>query len=203
MNIWNICVTWSKKVTKRIFPLHFGSFLVNPNLNLYTPRSLTANTPESWWLEDDLPFLVGSYRVGPVSSGQRFPEEEISSNAAGCRVCASQKKGASFQRKSNVVTEIYIYVLQLFAKVTFNMLRIAWRNFIFWCLVCASFFLIRRKKWSGRVEEFLHQSKSLELMISNKTLGKTTPISQGSLGSSSVSWFRSHVHTIFTYMGSL
>lgn len=154
MNIWNICVTWSKKVTKRIFPLHFGSFLVNPNLNLYTPRSLTANTPESWWLEDDLPFLVGSYRVGPVSSGQRFPEEEISSNAAGCRVCASQKKGASFQRKSNVVTEIYIYILQLFAKVTFNMLRIAWRNFIFLVFgVC--FFLSNQAEeveWkSGRV----------------------------------------------------
>ena len=37
------------------------------------------------------------------------------------------------------------------------------------------------------MEEFLHQSMSLELMISNKTLGKTTPIRQGSLGMSSVS----------------
>ena len=49
--------------------------------------------------------------------------------------------------------------------------------------MCA-FFLSGKR--SG-AEEYLHQSMSLELLISNKTLGKTTPISQGSLGISSVS----------------
>lgn len=68
-------------------------FFVNPNLNLYTPQK--SNSRHPWIMvgwKTILPFLLGRHRVGPDSWGQRFPEEEISSNAGAVEFAQAKKR---------------------------------------------------------------------------------------------------------------